>query len=207
MGLVSLTFTKQRTKIDAVVVDATISELFSAEVEVTEHPVEKGAAIVDHLRPKPETIQIEGVISNTPIPQPSDALQQKTSGTVVYSSRGQLDASRASTALQDLLDIKDKGILVDVVTALRRYENMALKSLSSPRDRRTGEAIRFTAVLVAVKVVSNKEETVDDKGKSKSDLGKKATTTAPEAETNRSTLKSLSNTDGGNALLTKLGAR
>lgn len=211
MATVALTFRKVRSAINSLAIDATITELHTAEAEITEHPVEDGAAIVDHVRPKADTIQIEGVISNTPIPAPGDALTRKTTSAggvpVTYDSRGEIDGSRASKAYQTLLDIRDKSLLVDVFTPLRQYENMAMQSLTVPRNKTTGEAIRFTAVLKQVTVVSNKEETVDDKGKGKTDLGKKATTTAPEAEKDHSTLKQLADTDTGNGFLKKLGAR
>lgn len=35
---------------------------------VTQHPVETGANIVDHARREPETLMIEGIVSNTPMP-------------------------------------------------------------------------------------------------------------------------------------------
>lgn len=207
MAQVALTFKRVRTAIDSLALDATISELHTAESEITEHPVESGSNIVDHLRKKPDVIQIEGIISNTPIPHPNDPLTRKTIGSVTYDSRGQIDATRAPKALQDLLDIQTQQRLVDVYTAVRQYENMAMKSLTLPVDKRTSESIHFTAVLVEVRIVTNAEATIDDKGKSKSDQGKKATTQASDAETSRSTLKSLSNTSAGNSLLKAIGAR
>ena len=47
--------------------DATLSEVHSASATVTEHPVEKGAAITDHVRPQLDRVQLEGLITNTPI--------------------------------------------------------------------------------------------------------------------------------------------
>lgn len=41
--------------------DATPSQSHSREVETTEHPVETGSAVTDHIRPKPRELQIEGV--------------------------------------------------------------------------------------------------------------------------------------------------
>lgn len=39
---------------------------------VTDHPVETGSNVSDHIRPDPDTVTIEGVISNAPIFLPSD---------------------------------------------------------------------------------------------------------------------------------------
>lgn len=156
MALLSLVFPKTNTQIDALVLDASISESHQAEVEVTEHPVESGAAIVDHARPKPDSVTIEGVVSNTPLDttQTDDAL----------------------TAYAKLLALKDSPKLITIVTELRTYEDMLLTSLSVPRDTRTGDALRFTAVFKRVKLVKNKSTTVtvtkEPKGKKKASAGK-----------------------------------
>lgn len=47
--------------------DAVLSEGHEASADVTEHPVEAGVAISDHVRRKLRTLEIVGVISNTPI--------------------------------------------------------------------------------------------------------------------------------------------
>lgn len=207
MALVALTFKKRRTSIDSLALDATVSELHTIETEITEHPVELGADITDHRRRKPDAIQIEGVISNTPIPHATDPLTRKTFNNVTYDSRGQIDRTRAPKALQTLIDLNEDGQLVDVFTRIRQYENMALKTLTVPQDKRTAEAIRFTAILVEVRIVSNKEENVDDKGKGKTDTGKKTATVASDTEVRRSTLKQLSNTKPVDGFLKKIGAR
>jgi len=43
---------------------------------------------------------------------------------------------------------------VSIGTGLRRYNNMAMESLSIPRDSRTGEAMYFTAVFVKIETVA-----------------------------------------------------
>lgn len=52
--------------------------------QVTDHPVETGANISDHVRPDPDVLTVEGVISNTPILLPSDhaGSAQETTETV-----------------------------------------------------------------------------------------------------------------------------
>lgn len=50
----------------AVLLDATLKESFSADSELTQHPVERGADISDHIILKPQSVSIEGKISETP---------------------------------------------------------------------------------------------------------------------------------------------
>lgn len=58
------------TRIDSVALDAVVSESHSLGGEPTMHPVEEGDAISDYYRPKPRTVEIEGIISDTPIRKP-----------------------------------------------------------------------------------------------------------------------------------------
>lgn len=47
--------------------DATVSEQHTQTAQVTEHPVETGVNIADHVRPQLGKIQLEGFVTNTPI--------------------------------------------------------------------------------------------------------------------------------------------
>lgn len=51
-------------------VDVSIRESHSATAEVSDHPVEEGSAITDHVRPLPRTIEIEGLVTNHPLELP-----------------------------------------------------------------------------------------------------------------------------------------
>jgi len=51
-------------------IDVSISERHSVGAEVTAHPVERGVDIVDHIRPTPREIQIEGFVTNHPTEAP-----------------------------------------------------------------------------------------------------------------------------------------
>src|SRR4051812_43565615 len=51
-------------------VDVSISEKHSLSAAVTEHPVESGSNITDHVRPEPRVIQIEGLVTNHPVEMP-----------------------------------------------------------------------------------------------------------------------------------------
>jgi hypothetical protein len=53
-------------------IDATTNEQHDATNTVTDHPVEKGANIADHVRPDPDVLSVTGTISNTPIHLPKD---------------------------------------------------------------------------------------------------------------------------------------
>src|SRR5687767_4349391 len=55
-----------------IALDATTNETHEAPSTITDHAVEQGASISDHIRPEADRLTIEGVISNTPIVLPPD---------------------------------------------------------------------------------------------------------------------------------------
>lgn len=52
--------------------DASIRESHTATSTVTDHPVERGSNVADHIRPDPDTLTMEAMISNTPHFLPAD---------------------------------------------------------------------------------------------------------------------------------------
>lgn len=50
----------------SIFLDATVKEGFSAPSELTQHPIEDGSDIADHIIIRPQKLTIEGVISETP---------------------------------------------------------------------------------------------------------------------------------------------
>lgn len=208
MATVNILFQKTKAAIGALVLDVSLTESHAAEVEVTEHPVETGANISDHARPKPETLVIEGLVSNTPLPAPGDPTQNVS----LKDSRGQVigqattsskqDLSRAGEAYRDLLDLKNSSELLTVVTALRTYTNMKITNLTVPRDARTGQALRFSCTLKEVRLASSRTVTVTLPSQKKA-KGPVVPKTTPEATDRASTLHKLKEKAGGLAGLMK----
>lgn len=168
MATANLLFPVAQSSIDVLTLDCTLSESHQNEVEVTEHPVEKGSNIADHKRPKPRVVTLDGAVTNTPLAGPADP-------------------SRAEAAWQQLLQLKDQAALVDVQTSLDSYENMAITSLSSSRDPRTGQLLRFSVSLKEIVQVSLQIVSVAPKAAASTALGKKPTAPTPAAVQKSST--------------------
>jgi hypothetical protein len=133
--------------------------------EVTEYPVESGADHVDHVRPRPVVLQLEGVVSDTPI------------GSTVSTDPNEV--RRSVEALAFLLETRKMRALVTVRTPELDYRNMALEGLQVRQDPNTGDALFFTATLKQVLIVTNERATVrvsSPRGKKKVNLGNKAST-------------------------------
>jgi hypothetical protein len=183
---VSLLYKRQAAKIGTLELDAALTETHSADVEVTEYPVEQGANVADHRRVKPISITLECIISNTPMPKDGDPNATVSYRGHTWQSRSKGQPGRAELAYEELLDLKNSAELLTVVTSLKTYDNMTITSVSVPRDEDTVHALRFTVTLREIRVVRNDTVTISAKttrAKPKTDLHKKAKTeTTPEQQ-------------------------
>lgn len=160
-------------------IDATVSQQHSGENEITEHPVENGTNIVDHVRVKPDKLTIECWVSDTPI-----------------SGEASVPGSPLSSlAYQQLLAFKTDGQLLTVTTTLRTYTSMVITSLSVPRDAKTGKALHFTCTFEQIITVSNQTVAISTTPRSqpKQNLGPKTPQLAADQTGNASFIKASTN--------------
>lgn len=122
--------------------DASLSEAYSASAEVTEHPVETGSAVVDHVRPRPREVRVEGLITEQ-----------------VVTSDAPADRDRPLAAYERLSAILEAGQPVNITSGLTLVENVVMTSLDVPRDRSTGRALRFSATFREIRFATS--ETVE----------------------------------------------
>jgi hypothetical protein len=167
MADVSLLFRQGSTKIGAITLDVLLTENPTHSAEVTDHQVEEGANVSDHVRQKPDTLQLEGILSNTPVTG-SQMTRVIESGGLVFDSNIFADeesprgsAGYAEAAYKALLELKEAGTVITVTTSRKTYENMVIEQIQAPRDARTGDAIRILVNLKQVRIVSNRLTTVD----------------------------------------------
>lgn len=106
--------------------DATVSESHTGKLEVTEHPVETGADVSDHARKAPDSLQISGIISDTPILLNIEDRQPSVEGT-------DPDA-RARAAYDEFRRLQDTAALLEVTTEMRLFSDMMIESISVSRD-------------------------------------------------------------------------
>lgn len=140
--------------IDGYEIDIAESEEHDYENEVTEHPVESGADITDHVRARSIGLTVEGVVSDTPL----EALAKRRNELVVIG--GETFAKPSEEAFARLLEISDTREPITVNTSLKTYTNMILERLSAPRNAGTGEALRFTATFKQIRLITNERTTV-----------------------------------------------
>lgn len=119
--------------VDSVTFDAMVSEQHSGEVQVTDNPVERGIDVSDNIRPKPEQLQLDVLVSNSPLAR---ALLGSPNS-----------PKRATEAFRVLRELRDAGTLVTVVTSLRTYESMVIQKIDVTRNNKTGQALSAKIAL------------------------------------------------------------
>jgi len=137
-----------RGVIGGITIDATIEEIHSESLEVTEHPVEFGAQITDHSYNRPSEVMLRCGWSNSSASASSTAIAQ------VFSSGSLSVDDYVSGIYSQLLALKEAAVPFSIVTTLKIYKNMLITALQTVRDSKTSQALMVTAVCREVIFVS-----------------------------------------------------
>lgn len=125
--------------------DLVIDEEHSLENDVTEHPVEDGSPITDHIRNRLREGKLTGMVSNYSLfSYPLENLM-----------------SRSQKAYDALKELWKKQVPVDIVSVLEVYKNVAIKDITMKRDSESGSAQQFEITFKEVSV--RKLEVVEGK--------------------------------------------
>ena len=166
---------------EAMFFDAIVSQTHTNTVTVTNHPVEDGADIADHLRSQPDELSVAVIVSNNPILVLASIRAQPISGFGDPSSR----AEDAHEFIRNLMRDKE---LVNFSTTLRDYQNMAITSMTVDRDATTGNMVQLNLSLREIIIATTENvdlpEPVAATRNASSNLGKKTKPpTAPPVAT------------------------
>jgi hypothetical protein len=161
-------------------IDCTTQETHSRESPPTEFELEDGGTVSDHIILKQQALEIQGIITDTPISVINSALTAVAShfippigivaagvGMALFNALKKSE-SPSVQAYAQLLKLQEERKPFDVLTTLNRYDSMVIKSISVPRDAATGQTLVFTLQLVKLKIV--KPQTVNIGKYNNSDL-------------------------------------
>ncbi len=127
--------------------DAVLTESHRSAAEITDHPVENGVDLTDHIRRTAEELRLTGVVTDDP-------LVKDRSTEATAASTGGDPGQRAGSAYNFLIQTKDQTKLVNVVTKLRNYRNMVIQTLNVTRDAQTSRILQaeigLREILIAV---------------------------------------------------------
>lgn len=197
-------------------IDCTIKQVHSRKSTPSKFPVEDGTQISDHIILEPIMLELEGIISDSPLSIIGSLVTAgaAAAGGAVGKSKGSAVAvggvglakallggeSPSVEAYNTLLDIQSSGEPVDVITGYKKYSNMWISNLSAPRDNKTGDALIFTVhleqlILVEPATISLAILKSGDVGALKADHGAKDLGLDKDYQQGKS--RSLSLTKGG----------
>ncbi len=117
--------------IGTIIPDIVVEESHRDQIVITDHPVERGAAISDHAFKLPVEVEIRCGFSNS------------TSGSEGY----------VQEIYQEFLDLQASRQPFDVFTGKRQYSNMLIRSLEVTTDERSEHALYLVAGLREVIIV------------------------------------------------------
>jgi hypothetical protein len=196
-----------KRKIGSIQLDVTVSEKHSDTLEITQFPVLSGAVITDHAYKLPMQLTIKGgqgtgkgqyaygvnpesiITADIPNDNGQYAFEEDDSYTITGG-----DINRPARTYKDLLALQASREPFTVITGKRVYKNMLIKNLSVTTEQDTENVLMFTADLQEVIIVSTATYGKTS-GAIKAQMEPSTTDTKSTSPKDKSTLKSLSDTE------------
>lgn len=173
--------------------NVSVSEQHTDTLEITDHPVQQGAAITDHAFKKPAELTMVVGWSNS-----SNLLASLVQGTLFSSP-----ITDVSDIYKEFLDLQESRKLIDVVTGKRTYSNMLIKQLSTTTNKDSEYSLILTVLMRQVIIAnvatttSSVGDAVNQKAPEDTAAVAKQGTAQPKQVTNSSVLSNLGKLFGG----------
>lgn len=147
-------FTREGYEIAGVKIDTVSAETHDSTMQVTSYPVEAGFEVTDHIYANPQVVSVTGVVSDIEVGDfiSVGAVAESAANDILPTYRGD-QQTRSQQTWAKLIEIQQQGQLLDLVTHLRTYVNMAILGLSTQQDANTANEIRFTMALREIFIV------------------------------------------------------
>lgn len=157
MDILSTLFHQQSRKIGLIIPSVVVSEKHSDTLEITEHPVEIGAAVADHAYKRPSEVVMEvGFAGGGSLLDFVDT-----------SSIGLSLGLSPQETYQELLNLQNSRVPFDVVTGKRLYSNMLMRALEVNTDRTSENVLSAVITLREVLITQTQQVTVANKSEMK----------------------------------------
>lgn len=144
-----------RSRIVAMPFNLFISEKNSLKFRVSEHPLQDGTTITDHVHKEMREVTIEGLFTNHPMKK-NVASEVKFRDQYGTQDEKQTLSNTALTNFNKLKRLALQRIPVRLVCALEIYPKMVITGIDYDRDSKSGSSIRFTMTLRELKTASLK---------------------------------------------------
>ena len=142
--------------------DCVVDHVTSFDSSVTEHPIEGGFVIADHVAREAMKLSVTVIITPTPVSY--------------FRSMGGSNPDKLSEASAYLEQVHLKGEPITIVLPDRICENMVMTSCPLPRNVQDGFCYRLALEFVHVTIVSQKTEEIPEQNAQGSAIGKAGAT-------------------------------
>jgi len=163
------------TTFELLKIDAVPSLNHSKRSKATQHEIEDGSFVSDHVIKSPRVLTLRGIISDTPI-NLAEAASGNIAGVVgsvvggvpgaiatgVLSKIGSellsKDDGKPSKNAMDMLDfVYENKIPLTIITGLQTYINMIMEDFDAPQNPRNAGSLNFTGTFKEVRIVESEE--------------------------------------------------
>ena len=135
------------------------SEKHSLKFRVSDHPLQDGATISDHVHQEMQECTIEGMFTNHPMRKLEEVNEVKFKDEYATT---EVKPTVSNTALANFNKLKllaKQRKPVRLVCSLEIYPKMVITGIDYDRDSKSGSSIRFTMTLRELKTVTLKATT------------------------------------------------
>lgn len=162
------------SKIGELFIDGTHMETIDYSSEITNHPIETGSSISDHIYINPLKVKMEGSITDTSvdivgtIKDVAGLFDGNLLNNLVDKFKGK--GSKSTAAYELLKDLHASKSLVTVVNYLDTFDNMVIETLTFPRDNKVGNRLFFEITLKQITLASVKTVSISRNPRSVQDM-------------------------------------
>ena len=121
--------------------DAVIREGHRFEIAITDNPVETGVSLADHAYAKPDVLEMEVAVSDTPLLADAAGTPSYKLATT-WTGAGAGNVRRSVNAWEYLVDKAKSFAVFDVVTGLKAYTNMMLETGEAEQTKDSAGVLR-----------------------------------------------------------------
>lgn len=138
-----------------------VSEKHNLKFRVSDHPLQDGTTVSDHVHKELQEVQIEGMFTNHPLRPLEEVNEVRFKDEYATSEVVPTVSNTALANFENLKRLAKKKTPVRLVCSLEIYPKMVITGIDYERDSKSGSSIRFTMTLREIEIVSLKNVTLD----------------------------------------------
>lgn len=134
--------------------DLFISEKHQLNFRISEHPLQNGSTIADHVHKELQTVTIEGMFTNHPLKKSYEVNEVTFKDEFATKEEKATLTNRALKKFTELEELANKRTPVRLVCSLKTYPKMIITRIDYERNAKSGSSIRFTMELREIQIVN-----------------------------------------------------